>query len=99
MGPTLNTAAAMSAYVFADRATWANFRNRADLDILMQGDLTLDNPYGSMLVNPVKGAHIKAADARTWHEWLTAPAGRSAITSFKISGEQLFFPLPETPTN
>ncbi len=99
MGPTLNTAAAMNAYVLADRATWANFKNRADLDILMQGDLALYNPYGSILVNPSKGAHIKAADAKIWHEWLTAAPGRATIASFKINGEQLFFPLPETPTN
>ena len=46
-----------------------------------------------------KGAHIKAADAKVWHEWLTGPAGRAAVSSFKIGGEQLFFPLPAEKTN
>ena len=25
-------------------------------------------------------------------EWLTGPAGREAIASFRVNGEQLFFP-------
>jgi tungstate transport system substrate-binding protein len=77
MGPTLNTAAGLNAYVLTDRATWANFKNRQDLTITMQGDARLHNPYGSILVNPARGAHIKAADAKIWHEWLTSDAGRA----------------------
>src|SRR4051794_35189380 len=73
MGPTLNTAAAMNAYTLTDRATWANFKNRQELTILVEGDRTLFNPYGSILVNPAKHPNVKAADARTWHEWLTSP--------------------------
>ena len=99
MGPTLNTAAGLGAYTLTDRATWANFRNRQELEILTEGDRALFNPYGSILVNPAKGSHIKAADAKIWHEWLTGPAGRAAISSFTINGEQLFFPLPAKKTN
>lgn len=91
MGPTLNTAAGLDAYVLADRATWANFKNRQNLEILVEGDPRLFNPYGSILVNPAKHPHVKAADAKAWHEWLTGPEGRAAIASFKIGGEQLFF--------
>jgi tungstate transport system substrate-binding protein len=97
MGPTLNTAAGLNAYVLTDRATWANFKNRQDLTITMQGDARLHNPYGSMLVNPAKGTHIKAADAKLWHDWLTSDAGRAAIASFRIGGEQLFFAPQSTP--
>ena len=97
MGPTLNTAAALNAYTLTDRATWANFKNRQQLEILTEGDRALFNPYGSILVNPAKRAHIKAADARTWHEWLSSTAGRAAISSYRIAGEQLFFPLPPQP--
>ena len=92
MGPTLNTAAALGAYTLTDRATWASFKNRQELVLLSEGDKLLFNPYGSILVNPNKGAHIKAADARAWHVWLTSDAGRAAIASFRVEGEQLFFP-------
>ena len=95
MGPTLNAAAAMDAYTLTDRATWANFRNRQGLVVLVEGDRGLFNPYGSILVNPARFGHVKAADARIWHGWLTSAPGRAAISSFRVGGEQVFF-LPQT---
>ena len=92
MGPTLNIAAGLNAYTLTDRATWANFRNRQDLEILTEGDPALFNPYGSILVNPAKWPHVKAAAAKIWHQWLTSKPGLNAITSYRIAGEQLFFP-------
>jgi tungstate transport system substrate-binding protein len=97
MGPTLNTSAGLDAYTLSDRATWANFSNRRSLEILVEGDPALFNPYGSILVNPQKFPGVKADDARRWHEWLTSAAGRAAISSYKIKGEQLFFPSGDTP--
>lgn len=98
MGQTLNTAAGLSAYTLADRATWASFRNRQDLTIVIEGDQRLHNPYGSILVNPAKGTHIRHAEARAWHEWLTTKAGQAAIESFRINGEQLFFVAATPPS-
>jgi tungstate transport system substrate-binding protein len=92
MGPTLNIAAGMNAYTLTDRATWANFKNRQDLEILTEGDPALFNPYGSILVNPAKWPQVKFSDAKMWHEWLTSKPGLDAITSYKINGEELFFP-------
>jgi len=92
MGPTLNITAGLNAYTLTDRATWANFKNRQELAILTEGDPALLNPYGSILVNPAKWPHVKAAQARAWHEWLTSKPGLAAITSYRINGEQLFFP-------
>jgi tungstate transport system substrate-binding protein len=96
MGPTLNITAGLDAYTLTDRATWANFKNRQNLEILVEGDPTLLNPYGSILVNPAKWPHVKASDARTWHEWLTSKAGLDAISSYRINDEQVFFPLRGT---
>jgi tungstate transport system substrate-binding protein len=92
MGPTLNTAAGMEAYALTDRATWASFRNRQDLVLLVEGDPLLLNRYGSILVNPVRHPHVKADLARKWHDWLTGKAGQDAIAAFRINGEQVFFP-------
>jgi tungstate transport system substrate-binding protein len=97
MGPTLNLTAGLNGYTLTDRATWANFKNRQDLEVLAEGDPALFNPYGSILVNSAKGTHIKAADAKTWHEWLTSEWGRAAIASYRIGGEQLFFPTGTKP--
>ncbi len=92
MGPTLNTAAGMGAYAIADRATWAAFKNRQDLIVLVEGDRRLHNSYGSILVNPARHPHVKADLARVWHEWLTSAEGQRAIAAFRPGGEQVFFP-------
>lgn len=92
MGPTLNTASAMNAYAFTDRATWLNFKNRGDLAILVEGDERLFNQYGVMLVNPQKHPKVKVAEGKTFMDWLTSKEGQAAIASYRIGGEQLFFP-------
>jgi tungstate transport system substrate-binding protein len=92
MGPTLNTASSMNAYVLADRGTWLSFKNRGDLTILVEGDKRLFNQYGVMLVNPVKHAHVKAALGQQFIDWLISPRGQDAIAGYRIGGEQLFFP-------
>jgi tungstate transport system substrate-binding protein len=92
MGPALNTASSMNAYLLADRGTWLNFRNRGDLAILVEGDRKLFNPYGVMLVNPAKHPHVKKADGEAFIDWLTSPEGQASIAGYRIGGEQLFFP-------
>lgn len=92
MGPTLNTASAMNAYAFTDRGTWLSFKNRGDLAILVEGDTKLFNQYGIMLVNPAKHAHVKKDLGMQFVDWVTSPEGQAAIASYKVSGEQLFFP-------
>ena len=92
MGPALNAASAQNAYVLADRGTWLSFRNRGDLAVLVEGDQRLFNPYGVMLVNPAKHAHVKAADGRAFIDWLVSGEGQRAIAAYRIDGQQLFFP-------
>jgi tungstate transport system substrate-binding protein len=92
MGPALNMAASSNAYVLADRGTWLSFRNRADLAVLVEGDKRLFNQYGVMLVSPRKYPHVKAAEAQKFIDWVTSPAGQAVIASYRIGGEQLFFP-------
>jgi tungstate transport system substrate-binding protein len=92
MGPTLNTASAMNAYAFTDRGTWLSFKNRGELAVLVEGDQRLFNQYGVMLVNPARHAHVKAALGQTFIDWITSSEGQAAIASYKIEGQQLFFP-------
>ena len=92
MGPTLNTASSMNAYVLADRGTWLSFKNRGDLAILVEGDKRLFNQYGVMLVNPAKHPHVKADLGQQFVDWVISPRGQEAIAGYRIGGEQLFFP-------
>ena len=92
MGPALNMASSLGAYVLADRGTWLNFKNRADLAVLVEGDKQLFNQYGVMVVNPAKHPQVKAAQAQKFVDWVISPTGQGVIASYKIGGEQLFFP-------
>ncbi len=92
MGPALNTASALNAYILADRGTWLSFKNRGDLAILVEGDKRLFNPYGVMLVNPDKHPTVKAKEGQAFIDWLVSPEGQASIAAYKIGGEQLFFP-------
>jgi tungstate transport system substrate-binding protein len=92
MGPALNTAASMNAYLLADRGTWLAFKNRGDLAMLVEGDKRLYNQYGVMLVNPDKHSTVKKDLGQTFVDWLVSPEGQKAIADYKIGGEQLFFP-------
>ena len=92
MGPALNMASSLGAYVLADRGTWLSFKNRADLAILVEGDNRLFNQYGVMLVNPAKHPQTKVVEGQKFVDWLVSNAGQAVIASYKIGGEQLFFP-------
>ena len=92
MGPALNMAASLGAYVLADRGTWLSFKNRADLAVLVEGDTRLFNQYGVMVVNPARHPHTKAIEGQKFVDWVISPAGQGVIAGYKINGEQLFFP-------
>jgi len=97
MGTTLNTASAMGAYLLADRGTWLAFGNRGDLRVLVEGDARLFNQYGVILVNPERHPHVKRADAQAFIDWLVSTDGQQAIASFRVAGEQAFFPDANAP--
>ena len=92
MGATLNTAAGMNAYALTDRGTWLSFRNRGELDVLIDGDTRLFNQYGVMLVNPMRHKHVKKDAGQKFIDWLVSPAGQAAIAAYKVEGHPLFFP-------
>jgi tungstate transport system substrate-binding protein len=92
MGPALNTAASMNAYILSDRGTWLAFKNRGDLQIMVQGDKGLFNQYGVMLVNPAKHPNVRKELGQAFIDWLVLPEGQKAIADYRIGGEQLFFP-------
>jgi len=92
MGPALNTAAAMNAYILADRGTWISFKNRGELAIAVEGDKRLFNQYGIMLVNPLKHPNVKKDLGLAFVDWVISPEGQKAIADYRIGGDQLFFP-------
>jgi tungstate transport system substrate-binding protein len=97
MGAALNTAAASNSYVLADRGTWLSFKNRGDLEILVEGDQRLFNHYGVILVNPAQHRRVKQELGQAFIDWLVSPEGQKAINDYKIDGQQLFFANATVP--
>jgi tungstate transport system substrate-binding protein len=95
MGAALNAASAMNGYVLSDRGTWISFKNRGDLEIVVEGDKRLFNQYGVMLVNPAKYPTVKQELGQTFVDWLISAEGQAVIAGYKIDGQQLFFPNAE----
>ncbi len=92
MGATLNTGTAMGAYIMTDRATWIAFNNKGDYEIMVEGDPQLFNQYGVILVNPERFANVNAKAGQTFIDWLLGEEGQEIIASYKLDGQQLFFP-------
>jgi tungstate transport system substrate-binding protein len=92
MGATLNTAVGKQAYALTDRGTWLAFANKDDFKVLVEGDDKLFNQYGVILVNPTRHPNVKVKEGQAFIDWLVSSEGQAAIASYKIDGEQLFFP-------
>lgn len=88
MGPALNTASGLNAYILADRATWLSFKNRGELAIAVEGDPRLFNQYGIILVRSSEKKQLGQA----FIDWIVSSEGQDAIAAYRIGGEQLFFP-------
>jgi len=92
MGPALNMASSLGAYVLSDRGTWLSFKNKGDLAVLVEGDQRLFNQYGVMLVSAAKYPHVKTAEGQKFVDWVLSPAGQTTIAGYKVNGDSLFFP-------
>ncbi|MET4724303.1 tungstate transport system substrate-binding protein [Bradyrhizobium japonicum] len=92
MDAALDAARTANAYVLSDRGSWIAFKDRGDLDIVVEGDKRLLNQYGAMLVNPEKFPNVKKELGQTFIDWLISPEGQAAIAGYKVDGQQLFFP-------
>jgi len=90
MGATLNVASAMNAYTLADRASWLNFGNKSDLNMVFAGDPALFNQYAFIPVNPDRHPHIRYDLAMMFEAWLTSETAADLINSYRINGERLF---------
>lgn len=93
----LDAARMANAYVLSDRGSWIAFRDRGDLDILVEGDKRLLNQYGVMLVNPEKHPNVRKELGQTFVDWLISPEGQAAIAGYKVDGQQVFFPNADKP--
>lgn len=92
MGKVLQMATELQAYTLADRGTWLAMQGKLTLDVLVEGDERLANPYGVIAVNPNRYPDINYKGAMALIAWVTSPEGQAIIRDFKVHGQALFIP-------
>jgi tungstate transport system substrate-binding protein len=96
MGKVLTFAEEKQAYTITDRGTYLKYKyGRAEgfnLEILVEGDPSLFNPYGIIPVSPKKYPDVKFELADKFAKWLVSEKGQKVIADYKIEGRQAFYP-------
>ncbi len=92
MGQVLTMAGELQGYTLTDRATFAAYRDKIGLEILVEGDPRMFNPYGVIAVSPQKCPGVNNKGAMALMDWMVSPEGQQAIAAFKVHGQQMFFP-------
>ncbi len=96
MGKALTYADEKQAYTLSDRGTFIKYKYgktpAVELEILVEGDKELANPYGIIPVNPEKYPQVKYAMAMELVRWITGPRGQQLIGKYRLEGKQLFYP-------
>nr|MBC7243978.1 substrate-binding domain-containing protein [Chloroflexota bacterium] len=95
MGAVLTIADEKQAYALSDRATYLVRKLQGlDLEILVEGDPILFNPYGVIAVNPVKNEKINAELANAFLDWIISVPVQEKISQFGRDqfGQSIFVP-------
>ena len=99
MGASLNVANEKQAYILADRGTYLAYKADLDLEILVEGDPELFNPYGIIPVNPAVHGHVNYQMAMAFVGYITSQQGQKIISEYTAYGEVLFNPSAIKPEN
>jgi len=91
MGDTLIMTSEKLGYTLTDRGTYASMSDKLDLQVVIEGEESLLNPYGIIAVNPEKHPAVNYEGAMALIEFITSQEGKDIINGFKVNGQQLFF--------
>ena len=92
MGAVLTLSDEKEAYTLTDRGTWLAMQDKLDLEVLVEGDPRLFNPYGVIAVNPARHPDVHHREAMVFIDWITSPDAQRRIGDYRRHGERLFHP-------
>ncbi len=91
MGEVLTMANERQGYTLTDRGTSIAYQEKVDLEIVVEGDERLFNPYGVIAVNPTRHPHVQFDLTMKFINYLVSPDAQQRINAYKIASQQLFF--------
>jgi len=94
MGATLIVTSEKEGYTLTDRSTYLATQQNLKLDILLEGDPPLLNPYHVITVNPDKWPNVNYEGAMAFYNFMISPETQKVIVEFGVDkyGQSLFFP-------
>jgi len=92
MGAVITLTNDQQAYTLADRGTYLAYRGDIDLEVAVEGDPLLFNPYAVIAVDPEMHSHVKRDLAQELIDYVTSDEGQEIIGNYRVEGEQLFVP-------
>jgi tungstate transport system substrate-binding protein len=92
MGKVLLMSDELQGYTLVDRGTWLAMHNKVGLEIVLQGDKRLFNPYHIIAVNPAHYPDVNYTGAMALISWITSVEGQRLVARFRVNGQELFVP-------
>jgi len=93
MGKVLQMTGEMQGYTLTDRGTWLTMKAKLPLQILVEGDQRLFNPYGIIAINPDRYPQSNYTGAMMLISWMTSIDGQRQINNYRLNNEPLFVPM------
>ncbi|MFP3960082.1 MAG: hypothetical protein ACLFUX_07920, partial [Spirochaetaceae bacterium] len=66
------------------------YRGEIELEVKLDGDPLLVNPYAVIAVSPEMHSHVKHGAAQRLIAFLVSDAGQRLIDGYRVEGAQLF---------
>lgn len=92
MGKVLQISSETGGYTLTDRGTWLAYSSKVELELLLEGDKRLFNPYSVIQINPTRYADLNHPGAAAFRQWLVSAATQQLIADFRINNQPLFVP-------
>ncbi|MFP4374183.1 MAG: substrate-binding domain-containing protein [Spirochaetaceae bacterium] len=92
MGAVITVTDDQQAYTLADRGTYLAYRGDIGIEVVVEGDPLLFNPYAVIAVDPEMHDHVKRDLAQEFIDFLVSDEGQDIIGGYRVEGEQLFVP-------
>ena len=91
MGPSLNIAISLGAYIFTDRSSWLRFQNKGSHDVLYENIEELRNNYSMILVNHARCNNLSLEPAINLFNWLKSTQAATLIKNYQINNKHIFY--------
>lgn len=90
MGQAIMMANELRAFVLSDIGTYLYFRDKIQMQVVVQDTPPLINPYSVIMVNPQRHSHVNHVVSKKFIRWITSDKIQQKIANYQLLGQPLF---------